>query len=49
MADPDLQIRKGGGGGGGDKKRFFRPQFGLKIGGRGALDPPGPFAGSATV
>ena len=47
MADPDLQIR--GRGGGGLKKRFFRPQFGLKIGGRGALDPPGPFAGSATV
>ena len=46
MADPDLQIR---GGGGGLKKRFFRPQFGLKIVGGGALGPPGPFAGSATV
>ena len=57
-ADPDLQISGMGGGGWGShpdpeirgrpslKKNFFRPQFGLKIRGRGA-GPPGPSPGSA--
>ena len=52
-ADPDVQI--GGGGSHPDpeirgrpslKKNFFRPQFGLKIRGRGA-GFPGPSPGSA--
>ena len=40
VADPDLQIRGVGGGGRGSPKKFFRPfrpQFGLKIRGRGPL------------
>ena len=53
VPDPDLEIRRGrssrlldkGGGGQSPKKyfRLFRPQFGLKIRGRGGgppLDPP---------
>lgn len=54
MADPNLQIRarvgghpdpkKDGGGGGWSQKKYFWPQFGIKIGGPGPsvspLEPP---------
>ena len=58
VADPELQIRGGGGGGGGHtdpeireegcglSKKFFGPQFGLKI--KGSPSPHGPFPGSVT-
>ena len=56
VADPELQIRGGGGGGGHTDpeiregvrslKKFFGPQFGLKI--KGSPSPPGPFSGSVT-